>query len=1384
MAVFVCSGKGDINTDNAGSLAFGTVDSPNPLLSSSPAAPSTTGGHLADAVKSFGSIDAETTATGSSMIRPPRRTSGGSATQPAATAAATSGPGASRKKLDVHSLFAGKPQQQQQAGAGSSMSPPPQQSGSPAAHDRRQSLGQSSFPGSNGMPNYPQMPQIPGQPHLRPPQGMQGQPRSPVMGGVAQPQYAGQVPPQQGFRVPQNQMQGNQQAVRPGNGPMGVPRPQMMGGQMPYGMPYNQSPGGYQMMHPQGNYYVSKLAAPVTDSSQYGVSYEQNQYGMPQQWMPQQHSPNMPLSPRSAQAQLGQPSPAPPNAQLPGSASGSPMPTPPSRPQSLVGGHQSTPSNASPMPSTPSRPLQPGTPFTPQMTPNASSPQTPGLSPGAAAFTPRPKQMIKIARPDGTPVNLSEEAAAAKGPTSTSTSGVGTPETGSEEPPKKKMPTLPVLVRMESEEQKKARLAEEEKLKKIKEQEEKEEAERKERRERREKEEAERKAKEEEEEKAKAAEAVKAEVEEPAEKPEETKEEEPKEAKPAESASLTDKEKQDELRRSLMTPTASVVSSPLASPALAAAGLPAKPMSALNPATSASRRPTPSSLDTKSATQSTAGPSALSSAKPIENLGSVEYPASVKPQSAELNAKSEPGKFRYDRDFLMQFMEVCKEKPDSLPNLEEIGLEADTSSGFGQSRRGNRGPMGSSGRTAPGLGMPMGSGRTFPGNPMGSFGYSGRQGSSGGMPRPRSHGGPLPGGMHMSRPPRGSSGRGHPRKPQNEPDVAPLQVSANAWVNARSAGSDEKSPVFIERKVKALLNKLTEEKFDSISKQILEWANKSREETDGMTLKLVIKLVFEKSTDEAHWSAMYAKLCRLLLDQLDPAVTEVIDGKSVSGGSLFRKYLLGRCQADFEAGWKAREEAALAAMSTTEADKQAAAQSNEGDAPLMSDEYYALQKAKRRGLGLVQLIGELYKLEMLSKGVIRECLVRLLGNVEKPDEEDLESTCKLLTTVGKQFEASSTQPLDPVFDRLKAIVKNDSISSRIRFMVMDVIDLRKNKWQSRKEVVPTTIAQIHQQAARENAEKAQAARESISRGGSRAGHSRREGPQPGEWQSVGATGPRPPQRPTDYSNLGRGVSSAGMAAAPTFGPSGVFARGKKGSASGSTPPLSRHSSTTNMSNMFNILNETGDGGAADASEAPQRKKLQLAPRTKPLPRKDDGSDEEGSEAEEEGDGAPEMTEEAAKNKIKMDAQELWGEKDSGGSRNPEDVVEYYKALPSEYRHLLSEKLCDDVFRIAKLRDAEVVAKGWSAALKENAASGDDLKKGLEARMPTLDDDAIDFPQAYKAIATLMRSLDLSAEDIDALTAKIDVYGEPRITPKMKLEKALGQVDEEAASASA
>ena len=71
---------------------------------------------------------------------------------------------------------------------------------------------------------------------------------------------------------------------------------------------------------------------------------------------------------------------------------------------------------------------------------------------------------------------------------------------------------------------------------------------------------------------------------------------------------------------------------------------------------------------------------------------------------------------------------------------------------------------------------------------------------------------------------------------------------------------------------------------------------------------------------------------------------------------------------------------------------------------------------------------------------------------------------------------------------------------------------------------------------------------------------------------------------------------------------------------------------------------------------------------------------------------------------------------------------------------------------------------------------------FEERIVTLDDESIDFPAAYKAVASIIRSLSMTQEETDSLLGKVDVYGEPKITPKMKLDKALGQVDEESASA--
>ena len=522
----------------------------------------------------------------------------------------------------------------------------------------------------------------------------------------------------------------------------------------------------------------------------------------------------------------------------------------------------------------------------------------------------------------------------------------------------------------------------------------------------------------------------------------------------------------------------------------------------------------------KSAADAAAVAKSLSTAKPIDNLNEIAYPADIKSPRSDLNASAEAGKYRYDREFLLQFMAVCQEKPEQLPNLESIGMldagsDANARPGFAGGRRApSMGPPAvpnRAGAPAAGFGSRNSSMGQFSGG-MGNFGGSAAglssedrfKASLAGGPRSSSSSGGFParagGSMSRSSSQSGTimaganfvpsnqqggqgnrirSGRGKPRdnergggKPgqhvsgQGFEDAAPLEATANRWTptvvgGAPAAGaSDPDSPEMVQRKVKALLNKLTLEKFDSISGQILAWANKSENEVDGRILRQVIALIFEKATDEANWSEMYARLCRKLMETVSTNVSDDsvknADGTPVVGGALFRKYLLNRCQEDYESGWKLKEVAAAAAAATAADDNakkeanDAAKESEEAagaagtssseppkEAELLSDEYYAAQKAKRRGLGLVRFIGELYRLQMLTERIMHESIKKLLANTDSPEEEDVESLCRLLTTVGKVLDTPKAKNhLDVYCVRMKIIADNPKTASRIKFMII------------------------------------------------------------------------------------------------------------------------------------------------------------------------------------------------------------------------------------------------------------------------------------------------------------------------------------------------------------
>ncbi len=307
----------------------------------------------------------------------------------------------------------------------------------------------------------------------------------------------------------------------------------------------------------------------------------------------------------------------------------------------------------------------------------------------------------------------------------------------------------------------------------------------------------------------------------------------------------------------------------------------------------------------------------------------------------------------------------------------------------------------------------------------------------------------------------------------------------------------------------------------------------------------------------------------------------------------------------------------------------------------------------------------------------------------------------------------------------------------------DVIELQKHHWQARanqRESGPMTIDEVHQQAARDAQEasrnaaanQAAARNDAMSRGGSRRGEQRGGNGPPGasdQWQAVAA---RLPAKPSDMSSFGKITKSSGPT---TFGPQmSVFGNKNKRAGDSATPPLSRTASSSNISaNPFGVLDTTGEvdpsSGASPASESRERPKLMLAKRTKPV-EGEEGSTTPGAEDEDEveaGEGETDSTNPAAgaeaeagglskseiERKIKADRAEFWGEKDIGGTRNPEDMVEYFEGLPedSESRGLLAKAFVEDVFRINKKADTEVVIDGFERAVEKGILTAEIAKQG-------------------------------------------------------------------------
>lgn len=640
--------------------------------------------------------------------------------------------------------------------------------------------------------------------------------------------------------------------------------------------------------------------------------------------------------------------------------------------------------------------------------------------------------------------------------------------------------------------------------------------------------------------------------------------------------------------------------------------------------------------------QPSAALQSLKSARFLQVMDQDIYPEGIKSPNPALNAAvAKKGKtFKYDAAFLLQFQKVFTEQP-SLQFHQQIKQLIGDGDG---NRSASRGQTPSSARQGSrgGGGFPGGSfgvpgGRTLP---PGTTSADRMAIASGALPRPQVNpmasfqrpGAAFPASSSMSRTSSQNMRNNLPNSPRQSSrstrgsrrndmaakeaqaaktmpltagqEVKPITVSASGWKasslgKAPSAATPQPGqlmdPEMVQRKVKAALNKMTPENFERISEQILAIASQSKDETDGRTLRQVIQLTFEKATDEAHWASMYAKFCKRMLETMSPDIRDENikdkNGNVVSGGNLFRKYLLNRCQKEFERGWTTN--LPEAPKDTEEGEKKT------GEAAMLSDEYYAAAAAKRRGLGLVQFIGELFKLGMLTERIMHECVTKLVDYKGMPDEAEIESLCKLLRTIGANLdETDKGRPLmDIYFQRIQGMADLPELQSRMRFMLMDVIDLRKARWVSKEgNKGPKTLEEVRAEAEAQSAAKAQEAARTSQRGGPGGGR-----PPAGRGDARGFSGSfNQPSNQVGMDDLRRlkgssvnRTSSSNVTLGPTsmlssrsnsgrrFGPGGALGRGGDDSNSSSRAGTPGPTS----SNAFSLLATMDDGHPASPPSA-------------------------------------------------------------------------------------------------------------------------------------------------------------------------------------------------------
>eukprot|EP01012_Entosiphon_sulcatum_P057699 TRINITY_DN81533_c0_g1_i1.p1 TRINITY_DN81533_c0_g1~~TRINITY_DN81533_c0_g1_i1.p1 ORF type:complete len:436 (-),score=42.59 TRINITY_DN81533_c0_g1_i1:290-1597(-) len=246
----------------------------------------------------------------------------------------------------------------------------------------------------------------------------------------------------------------------------------------------------------------------------------------------------------------------------------------------------------------------------------------------------------------------------------------------------------------------------------------------------------------------------------------------------------------------------------------------------------------------------------------------------------------------------------------------------------------------------------------------------------------------------------------------------PISPEKTSLANTPVPHSPSDAVETLVRKVTGILNRITPEKFESLSRQLIELVGQ-----DDNRIATALSLVIAKCCTEEPLVEVYSRLCKALYFATPARKRNYVSSTVLELG---RKIIY--------------------------------------DTPALSDslinDEVALAKFQAKRLACVRFLGQLFLDDLIDCAPIMEVIDFFSQGCFGPLEDDptvafnIEMLCKLLCHAGKRLDEVWKDAVQPYYDLLQGLLHSitDSHCGRIRVLISNLLDLRTaQKWVPRRE---------------------------------------------------------------------------------------------------------------------------------------------------------------------------------------------------------------------------------------------------------------------------------------------------------------------------------------------